>query len=561
MVDNVVSQARPERSAATDMVVSSAYMPASPLGDQLDQAPAMQRLARAAASLNTRPGAVAQRALANRLGSGSGASDRGLPGRLKAGIEQLSGLSMDGVRVHRNSSRPAQLQAHAYAQGRDIHLAPGQAHHLPHEAWHVVQQAQGRVRPTRQLKAGIAVNDDAGLEREADRMGARALATMATASPQVLQPLRFDRSPHQLAWIVQLVDYPADSIGTINELTKVGKTKIHGAMLQHNILAAAQEVYSELPPGTPGGFRLGSYVLSPEGALTDKPDAVQGGEHEEDHGMPYFPADQRGRLPEGEIQKLIQVTLTQAGQWTYLMNPANSSIFDTHQVIIDVDCQFNRTGAVGFHKDSRGTTAFVNLTFRNEEKMTGTEHYEDIKGDPGQEKQLPDIVRQDIAGRREAARITASGALPPIEGQELPAYGRISFSDPNLYHSSPLMGNRYGSAHSNIQDSWASTSKEAMVDLIARREGADPEEVVGSDLTDIRALYSRYMTEQYHSHGLEANSERLGKEEKMATKATLRQRRMSADLSDPTRRGEVKAETGKARTFIRTWIRFVPKTI
>src|SRR5438876_185374 len=51
--------------------------------------------------------------------------------------------------------------------------APGQARHLPHEAWHVVQQAQGRVRPTLQLKAGVAVNDDAGLEHEADVMGTK----------------------------------------------------------------------------------------------------------------------------------------------------------------------------------------------------------------------------------------------------------------------------------------------------------------------------------------------------------------------------------------------------
>jgi len=55
---------------------------------------------------------------------------------------------MDHVQVHRNSSKPAQLNAHAFAQGSDIHLAPGQEQHLPHEAWHVVQQAQGRVKPT-----------------------------------------------------------------------------------------------------------------------------------------------------------------------------------------------------------------------------------------------------------------------------------------------------------------------------------------------------------------------------------------------------------------------------
>jgi hypothetical protein len=97
----------------------------------------------------------------------------GLPGDLKAGIESLSGMDMSGVTVHRNSSQPAQLNALAYAQGNDIHLAPGQDQHLAHEAWHVVQQRQGRVRPTMQLQ-GVSVNDDESLEKEADAMGDRA---------------------------------------------------------------------------------------------------------------------------------------------------------------------------------------------------------------------------------------------------------------------------------------------------------------------------------------------------------------------------------------------------
>ncbi len=101
-------------------------------------------------------------------------NNNGLPDTLKSGIENLSGYSMDDVKVHYNSSKPAQLQAHAYAQGTDIHLGPGQQKHLPHEAWHVVQQKQGRVKPTRQLKSKVNINDDAGLEKEADVMGAKA---------------------------------------------------------------------------------------------------------------------------------------------------------------------------------------------------------------------------------------------------------------------------------------------------------------------------------------------------------------------------------------------------
>jgi hypothetical protein len=103
------------------------------------------------------------------------ANNTGLPQNLKSGIENLSGHSMDNVKVHYNSGKPAQLQAHAYAQGTEIHLASGQEKHLPHEAWHIVQQKQGRVKPTMQMKGKVNINDDRGLESEADVMGAKAL--------------------------------------------------------------------------------------------------------------------------------------------------------------------------------------------------------------------------------------------------------------------------------------------------------------------------------------------------------------------------------------------------
>ena len=97
----------------------------------------------------------------------------GMPSPLRAGLEHLSGIDLSGVRIHTNSSKPAQLNALAYTQGQDIHVGPGQEKHLPHEGWHAVQQMQGRVKPTMQAK-GVPINDDAGLEREADVMGAKA---------------------------------------------------------------------------------------------------------------------------------------------------------------------------------------------------------------------------------------------------------------------------------------------------------------------------------------------------------------------------------------------------
>jgi len=108
------------------------------------------------------------------------ANNTGLPDDLKAGMEDLSGFSLDDVNVHYNSDRPAQLKAYAHTQGRDIHVGPGQEKHLAHEAWHTVQQKQGRVNATMQLK-GVGINDDEGLEREADVMGKQALQRGALA--------------------------------------------------------------------------------------------------------------------------------------------------------------------------------------------------------------------------------------------------------------------------------------------------------------------------------------------------------------------------------------------
>lgn len=116
-------------------------------------------------------------------------NNTGLPNHLKTGIENLSGYSLDDVQVHYNYSKPTQLSAQAYAQGTDIHLGPGQEKHLPHEAWHVVQQKQGRVRPTMQMKTGVNINDDPGLEKEADVMGAKAnsYAQHAYRRPDLMQ--------------------------------------------------------------------------------------------------------------------------------------------------------------------------------------------------------------------------------------------------------------------------------------------------------------------------------------------------------------------------------------
>jgi hypothetical protein len=95
-----------------------------------------------------------------------------LPEQIKAGAESYSGIAMDDVSVFYNSSKPTQLQAHAYAAGNEIHIAPGQEKHIAHEAWHVVQQKQGRVSANKTLN-GAGINTQESLESEADAMGSR----------------------------------------------------------------------------------------------------------------------------------------------------------------------------------------------------------------------------------------------------------------------------------------------------------------------------------------------------------------------------------------------------
>ena len=175
------------------------------------------------------------------------ANKTGLPDRLKAGIETLSGMSMDDVKVHYNSSKPSQLQALAYAKGTDIYLGLDQEKHLPHEAWHVVQQKQGRVKPTLQIK-GVAIDDRSQLEKEADLMGSKAQQTSINDAP-------IEKVPRESAnlgtGVVQAVRVTKDILielftehkvfektGRFNTLPKTGT-------LVNKILAALKTRWSE----------------------------------------------------------------------------------------------------------------------------------------------------------------------------------------------------------------------------------------------------------------------------------------------------------------------------
>jgi hypothetical protein len=163
----------------------------------------------------------------------------GLPDHLKTGVETLSGIALDDVKVHYNSSQPTQFNAHAYAQGTDIHLAPGKENHLPHEAWHVVQQKQGRVKPIKQFKS-VALNDDSSLEEEADIMGTMAMKASPPESYSQLKSVGVGITAIQRKKYAELKDFEKASVDA-----EVDKTYQEKAMAFEQLLGKKFAVANE----------------------------------------------------------------------------------------------------------------------------------------------------------------------------------------------------------------------------------------------------------------------------------------------------------------------------
>jgi len=110
-------------------------------------------------------------------GAAGGSTGAPLPQDVRARMEASFGMDLSAVRVHEGEEAGAR-GAHAYAQGADLHFAPGRydPHSerglalLGHELAHVAQHAEGRAPGPQAYGAG----GDPALEAEADAMGERA---------------------------------------------------------------------------------------------------------------------------------------------------------------------------------------------------------------------------------------------------------------------------------------------------------------------------------------------------------------------------------------------------
>lgn len=163
--------------------------------------------------------------------------------------------------------------------------------------------------------------------------------------------------------------------------------------------------------------------------------------------MTPWPADANAKaLIDGTfpyITALVKGTLEDAGQLAYL-NENFPQINLTHAIVVDVDWYCERTQSdVGFHKDSRATTLFVNLTYSNPNEMQGASTKLDREGQPQLERKLPKAVQEDLKSRREDyEKIKPHPEHGDLKEERIGPYARLSFSDPSIWHSTPLLGHR-----------------------------------------------------------------------------------------------------------------------
>jgi hypothetical protein len=128
---------------------------------------------RAPTQLKARADHDRDRANTNDQPGGTGAP---LPNELRGQMERTFGTDFSTVR-YRETAAPEQLDADAFAQGEELHFAPGMFQPgtasgqrlIGHELAHVVQQRAGRVAAPQ--GHGGNINADAALEREADEHG------------------------------------------------------------------------------------------------------------------------------------------------------------------------------------------------------------------------------------------------------------------------------------------------------------------------------------------------------------------------------------------------------
>ncbi len=161
------------------------------------------------------------------------------------------------VRVHASTPELESIGALAVTRGEHVFFAPGQYAPssesgralLSHELTHVLQQRAGRVQPTTEL-AGLPINDDPGLEQEADL--AKRGGTGGTAAGTVVQgkfeatlglpakaPIAFDQQVNSVTVKTR------DQNGSVGQTDEAQQRKIGDAVRTKQLTALYTSVVHE----------------------------------------------------------------------------------------------------------------------------------------------------------------------------------------------------------------------------------------------------------------------------------------------------------------------------
>ena len=333
---------------------------------------------------------------------------------------------------------------------------------------------------------GAAINDDAGLEREADAMGARALAPAVQLSggPEeaALVESRF-ASPERMARSSTAIQSRKRSASPIarggpaasrpvvqrNEKSKellkglaapktfslVGpELDAHKAIVEKLENEFAKIKKEELPLYNPSC--LGGIVLNPANGV-DLGDLIKSAQLID--LPPQEAKDPRSRAvgkssfdlaKEAGVQKeIVSNTLTtmeNAGQLAYLRE--SGLLADkSWEIVVEIHYYRDRLASqTKLHKDTLGQTLFVNLNYVNAEPIQGPEFIINPElGGKTLEKTylqyMADKLPKEFIDDVQAVK-TYSGDPTEIGMSEIPAYGVVSFVDELIHHKTPTMGHR-----------------------------------------------------------------------------------------------------------------------
>lgn len=407
-------------------------------------------------------------------------------------MESFFQADLSGVRVFQGPA-PQAIGALAFSLDDEVHFAPGLydpstregAALLGHELTHVLQQRDGRVKNP--FGHGIAIVQAPDLEAEADRMGRWITNEMWSGLQTKQARWNIDKKALHLATAVQ----PKAGAGRAEQRTPhpvmAARAKLvvpdRGSRPAHPAAGnPSRQIVQRMEDRriTTGDsswcFNKGVRVLGPDEAQeAARKELIEylGNSNLKDEGGPVDVAIVELRKGESPLIKGHPNTSVYFDNTNYLENytglsemllkevddvlrgSGEISILDEYwdkapdlTFEVSLDYYHNRPLAKAkFHKDSLGTTMFINLAFANKDPVWGPEWIIDFDPETPTnswtwEGVLPEKFQTDLARARVQWNNAEEGKKFKIRVKQVPRCGTVCFNDALVIHSTPLLESR-----------------------------------------------------------------------------------------------------------------------